>query len=206
RKSNFMFKHARGNPVVLLNDDMEVIAPEWLSALIEFAQQKEIGAAGGRLLFPNDRIQHVGVVLGVNDAVAHVYHSFPAEFVGYNGFTHIIRNYSAVTGACLATRKEVLEQTGGLDEGFPIDYNDIDYCLKTLERGYRVVYTPYCELYHFEGQSAQRTAPDPEATQVFRQRWAKYVENDPYYNPNLTRMGVDFAAALAAIQPVFQKR
>ena len=194
RKVNFVFRQARGGHIVLLNDDLEVITPEWLTALLEFSQQPEIGVVGGRLLLPDQRVQHCGVVLGVNDACAHIYHNYPADLVGYNGFTHIIRNYSAVTGACLATRKELLESTGGFDERFPVDYNDIDYCLSMLSRGLRVVYTPYCELYHFEGQSAKRTAADPESTQLFRRKWARYVENDPYYNPNLTRSGVDFSA------------
>jgi len=162
---------------------------------LEFSQLREVGAVGARLLFPDDRIQHVGVVLGVNGGAAHVYHGYPASFIGYNGFTHIVRNYSAVTGACMATRKEVIEELGGFDVRFAIDYNDIDYCLRAVERGYRIVYTPYAELYHFEGQTARRREASPLATRLFRERWPRYIENDPFYNPNLTRNGVDFAPA-----------
>jgi glycosyltransferase involved in cell wall biosynthesis len=107
-KANFAVKQVKSEHLVLLNDDMEVISTEWLSALLEFTQQPEIGVAGARLLFPDNRVQHVGVAIGVNDGAAHVYHNYPAEFVGYNGFTHLIRNYSAVTAACLATRKDVV--------------------------------------------------------------------------------------------------
>ncbi len=195
-KVNHVIRQAKGTHIVLLNDDLEVISPDWLSALLEFSQQSEIGVVGARLLLPGNRLQHAGVVLGVNDAAAHIYHNYPADLIGYNGFTHIIRNYSAVTGACMATRKELIESAGGFDERFPVDYNDIDYCLAMLSRGKRIVYTPYCELYHFEGQSARRTAPDPESTRLFRRKWARYIENDPYYNPNLTRSGVNFSAAL----------
>lgn len=193
-KANFAARAARSEHFVLLNDDLEVISSEWLRALLEFSQQREIGAVGARLLFPNNRIQHVGVAVGVNGGAAHLYHHFPADFVGYNGFTHIVRNYSAVTGACLATRKEVFDRVGGFDERLAIDYNDIDFCLKVREAGYRIVYTPYAELYHFEGRSAQRTAQNPDEVALFRSKWPKYLENDPYYNPNLTRTGVDFAA------------
>jgi len=194
-KANYMFKEARYEHVVLLNDDLEIISAEWLRALLEFSQLREVGAVGARLLFPDDRIQHVGVVLGVNGGAAHVYHGYPASFIGYNGFTHIVRNYSAVTGACMATRKEVIEELGGFDVRFAIDYNDIDYCLRAVERGYRIVYTPYAELYHFEGQTARRREASPLATRLFRERWPRYIENDPFYNPNLTRNGVDFAPA-----------
>jgi GT2 family glycosyltransferase/glycosyltransferase involved in cell wall biosynthesis len=195
-KTNFMFRHARGEHIVLLNDDMEVITPEWLRALLEHSQRRAVGAVGARLIFPNDRIQHVGVVIGVNDGAAHVYHNYPAAFIGYNAFTHLVRNYSAVTGACLATRKSILEEVGGFDVDFAIDYNDIDYCLRAGQRGYRVVYTPYAELYHFENQTARRRAACPHAQQLFVTRWAHVMHHDPYYNPNLTRNALDFAPAL----------
>jgi GT2 family glycosyltransferase len=178
---------------VLLNDDLEVIGGDWLSALLEFTQRREIGIAGGRLLYPNDTVQHAGVVLGVNGCAAHPFYETPRDAIGYNGFSHLIRNYSAVTGACMATRREVIEQTGGFDERLPIDFNDIAFCLAARERGYRIVYTPYCELYHFEGITSKRRTQDPKEVEYFSRKWAKYVDNDPYYNPNLTRFGSDFA-------------
>jgi GT2 family glycosyltransferase/glycosyltransferase involved in cell wall biosynthesis len=192
-KANFAVRQARNEHLVLLNDDMEVISTEWLSALLEFTQQPEIGVAGARLLFPDQRVQHVGVVIGVNDGAAHLYHSYPADFVGYNGFTHTIRNYSAVTGACLATRRDVVERASGFDERLAIDYNDIDFCLAVREQGFRIVYTPYAELYHFEGCSAPRHAQNAEEVALFRAKWHRYLTHDPYYNPNLTRTGLDCA-------------
>lgn len=194
-KANFSFSQTRGEHVVLLNDDMEVISPGWLDALIEFSQQPEIGAVGARLLFPSERVQHCGVVIGVNNGAAHVYHNYPASFIGYNGYTHAIRNYAAVTGACLATRRSVIEELGGFDESLAIDYNDIDYCLAALDRGYRIVYTPFAELYHFEGVTVKRREQNPDEVRLFSERWAKYMERDPFYNPNLTRNGVDFSLA-----------
>ena len=194
-KANFAVKQA-GDYLVLLNDDMEVISSEWLTALMEYAQQPQIGAVGARLLFPDNAVQHVGVAIGVNGGAAHLYHNYPADLIGYNAFTHIVRNYSAVTAACLATRKEVVARAGGFDERLAIDYNDIDFCLSVLEAGYRIVYTPYAELYHFEGRSAERRSQNPAEVALFQQKWAKYLNHDPHYNPNLSRTRVDFSAAV----------
>jgi GT2 family glycosyltransferase len=192
-KANFAVRSCRTEHLVMLNDDMEIINADWLTSLLELSQDPEIGAVGARLLHADGTIQHVGCVIGVNGGAAHVYHSFPGDFVGYNGFTHLIRNYAAVTGACMATRKSVLAQIGGLDESFAVDFNDTDLCLKMLEAGYRVVYTPYAQLFHFEGVSAQRTTQNAEERRRFIARWPRYMENDPYFNPNFARDRFDFA-------------
>jgi GT2 family glycosyltransferase len=194
-KANFALRVCRTEHLVMLNDDMEVINEDWLSSLIELSQEPEIGAVGGRLLHADGSIQHVGCVIGVNGGSAHVYHSFPNTHIGYNGFTHLIRNYSAVTGACFATRKSVVAQVGGFDEGFAVDFNDTDLCLRILEGGYRVAYTPYCQLFHFEGASAQRTKQNVDEHRRFVSRWARYMENDPYFNPNFAKNRFDFTVA-----------
>ncbi|HTR16613.1 MAG TPA: glycosyltransferase, partial [Acetobacteraceae bacterium] len=191
-KANFSIRQCRTEHLVMLNDDMEVINPDWLGALMELSQDPEIGAVGGRLLHADGTIQHVGTVIGVNDGTAHIYHSFPGDFIGYNGFTHLIRNYSAMTGACFATRKSVLTQVGGFDEGFAIDFNDTDLCLKIVECGYRLVYTPYSEMYHFESKSAVRTTQDLGEKRRFVTKWQRYMENDPQYNINLARDRFDY--------------
>jgi GT2 family glycosyltransferase/glycosyltransferase involved in cell wall biosynthesis len=194
-KANFAVRNSRTELLVLLNDDMEVISPDWLTALIEVAQQPDIGAVGGRLLHDDGTLQHAGAVVGLNGSVGHVYHNVARDFVGYNGFTHIIRNYSAVTAACLATRKAVVMHAGGFDESFATDFNDIDLCLRMREAGYRIVYTPYCELYHFEGQSLPRQTQNFRERALFCERWSKIVDRDPYYNENLTRTKLDFSRA-----------
>jgi GT2 family glycosyltransferase/glycosyltransferase involved in cell wall biosynthesis len=193
KKANFAFQQARGRHILLLNDDMEVISPEWLGAMIEFTQQEEIGVVGARLLLPDDRIQHVGLVLGVNNGAAHAFHEYPAGSIGYNAYTHLIRNYSAVSAACMAMRMDVIEKAGGFDEQFGTDFNDIDFCLRVMQKGFRIVYTPYAELYHFEGTSIKRKIQNPDEVALFTSRWAEEIQNDPYYNPNLTRVGVDFS-------------
>lgn len=191
-KANFAVRQCRTEHIVMLNDDMEVINADWLTALLEISQDPEIGIVGGRLLHADGTIQHVGTVIGINGGTAHIYHSFPGEFIGYNGFTHLIRNYSAMTGACIATRKSVLAQVGGLDESFAVDFNDTDLCLKIVEAGYRIVYTPYCEMYHYESISQVRTTQDSDERHRFVSKWSRYVENDPFYNVNLARHRFDY--------------
>lgn len=192
-KANFSIRCARTEHVVILNDDMEVADEGWLTALLEMSIEPEIGAVGAKLLHADGSVQHVGCAIGVCGAAAHVYHSYPGDFVGYNGFTHLIRNYAAVTGACLATRKSLLAQLGGFDESFAVDFNDTDLCLRMQEAGYRVVFTPYAQLFHFEGASAQRTKQNPEELKRFVARWGRFVENDPYFNPNFDKARFDFA-------------
>lgn len=194
-KANFALKVCRTEHLVMLNDDMEIINADWLTSLLEISQEPEIGAVGARLLHADGSIQHVGCVIGICGGSAHVYHSAPGEFIGYNGFTHLIRNYSAVTGACMATRKSVVAQIGGFDESFAVDFNDTDLCLRMIESGYRIVYTPYCQLFHFEGASAQRSKQNADEHRRFVARWGRFMDNDPHYNPNFARDRFDFSVA-----------
>lgn len=192
-KSNYGLRLLDTDHVVLLNDDMQVTGGEWLSALLEFSQKPEIGACAGKLLHANGTIQHAGVVLGVNGGAAHIYHDSPGDLVGYNAFTHVIRNYSVLTAACMATRRSVIDEVGGFDRRFAIDYNDTDLCLRMRRQGYRLVYTPYSELLHFESASAKRTVQNPDEVALFRSRWAEAVDRDPYYNSNLSTTRHDFS-------------
>ena len=194
-KANASLRRVRTEHVVLMNDDMEAFDGDWLRALLEFSQDPRIGGCGGKLLHADGTIQHVGTVLGVNGGAAHVYHGFPGDFVGYNGYTHVIRNYSAMTGAGLATRMGVLHEMGGFDPLFAIDFNDTDLCLRMRQHGYRLVYTPHSRLYHFESKTAVRTSQDPAEAAQFRRRWQPVLDNDPQYNPNLSRVRHDFAQA-----------
>jgi GT2 family glycosyltransferase len=192
RKFNFAWPLCGAEKIISLNDDIEVITPDWIESLCEQMWSDEVGIVGAKLYHANNTIQHAGVVLGVNNGAAHIYHGYPRDFIGYNGFTHLVRNYSAVTAACLLTKKSLLEKVGGFDEIFAIDYNDIDFCLKVREKGLRIVFTPFCELYHFESSSIKRVAASDLETHLFKERWAKYLENDPYYNPNLPKHRHDY--------------
>jgi glycosyltransferase involved in cell wall biosynthesis len=183
---------ARGDHLLLLNDDIEVIMPEWLSAMLELSQEAAIGAVGPKLLYPDGRLQHIGIVLGVAGVAAHPFHQHPGVSPGYAGSAMIVRNYSAVTGACLMTRRELFETIGRFDERFPSDFNDIDYCLRLRQAGYRIVYTPWAQLYHHESASFGIRRQDYAALAEMRRRWGALIDNDPFYNPNLTRDFPDY--------------
>ncbi len=195
RKANFAFRHIATEHFIMLNDDMEVIEPGWIDALMELAIRPTTGVVGARLLFPDGSIQHCGMVLGVFGAAAHVYHRGKSDEIGYSGFTHTIRNYSAVTGACMAMRTNLVSEIGGFDEKLAIDYNDTDFCLRAQAAGYRNIYTPFASLYHFEGKTAVRSASNADDQRLFCERWAKVLARDPNYNPNLSKSAVDFSEA-----------
>lgn len=191
-KINFGAAAAAGDHFVLFNDDLEVVSGEWLSAMLEYSQLPEVGAVGAKLLYPDGRLQHIGMALGVAGIAAHVFHQHPGASPGYAGSAMIVRNYSAVTGACLMTRREVFIEVGRFDEVFPIDFNDVDYCLRLRRAGYRVVYTPWARLLHHESASFGARRQDLDGMAEMRRRWAGVLDNDPYYNPNLTRDFPDY--------------
>jgi GT2 family glycosyltransferase len=179
--------------LLFLNNDVEVIDSEWLTIMAEHVQRPEVGAVGARLLYPNDTVQHAGVVLGVGGIAEHAFRHFPADAPGVCRQLQVTRNYSSVTGACLLTRRDVFEEVGGFDEErLPVTFNDVDLCLKMRRAGYLVVYTPFARLYHHESATRRRSVEALE-TEVMRERWPDYLERDPYYNPNLSRERADFS-------------
>jgi GT2 family glycosyltransferase len=183
---------AAGDQIVLFNDDLEVITPDWIEALLEYAQADRIGAVGPKLLLPDGRLQHIGIVLGVCGTAAHAFHQAPGGTPGYFGSALGPRNYSAVTGACLMTRRALFEGMGGFDEGLASDFNDVDYCLRLGRAGYRTVFTPYAELYHHESSSYGRRAWNAAERARVQEKWPEAFEQDPFYNPNLTRDFPDY--------------
>lgn len=192
RLNNKAVAHAKGDYILLLNNDVEVIAEDWLAAMLEHAQREEVGAVGAQLLYADGTIQHAGVVLGLQGAAAHAHKYRLASAPGYFYFPHLIRNYSAVTAACLLTRKAVYEGVGGLDERLAVTFNDVDFCLRLQEKGYLVVYTPHAKLYHHESRSRWRQPPPLEEKRYILARWGSLIARDPYYNPHLTLKREDF--------------
>ena len=184
---------AKGEFLLLLNDDTEVITSDWLESMLEFAQQKEIGAVGAKLFYPHGKIQHAGVmVLGGNPG--HAYHGLDEDHPGYFCSNIVNRNYIGVTAACLMIRKEIFDELGGLDESFPLNYNDVDLCLKAHQARYRNVVTPYVQLIHYESASRAKGLRPGEWEQL-NNRWNSYLESlngDPYYNPNLSCKNANF--------------
>jgi len=184
------------SPVLLfLNDDTSVIAPGWLTAMVELVTRPEVGVVGAKLLYPDGRIQHAGVVMGIFENCGHAFKGLHAKEQHYFDFPDVIRNVSAVTGACLMTRAEVFWKVGGFDERkLAVAFNDIDLCLKIGSAGYRVVYTPYALLTHYEAftKTAKDLTPHPNEVAEMKMRWAKIIACDPFYNPNLSRASEDY--------------
>jgi GT2 family glycosyltransferase len=183
---------ARGEQFLFMNNDLEVIAPDWMEALLEHAQRPEVGAVGARLIYPNGRVQHAGVVLGIASTAGHAFHLLPADAPGYASLGHVVRNVSAVTGACMMVPRDVFARAGGFDERLPIAYNDVDFCLRIRKAGNLVVYTPYATLYHHESATRQGLHPFEDEA-LFRVRWRRELLDDPYYSTHLTRDRGDFS-------------
>ena len=200
RINNAAAKQARGEYLVFLNNDIEVITPEWLFELVSHAQRPEIGAVGAKLWYPNDTIQHAGLVLMAGLA-AHAHLGRKRGDHGYFSRANLTQSLSAVTAACLCVRRKVFEEIGGFDETLAVAFNDVDLCLRIQAAGYRNLYTPYAELYHHE--SASRGYEDTQEkmerfqkeADVLRSRWMPVLMSDPYYNPNLTLSGDPFTLA-----------
>ena len=201
--NNFAVKYANGKFVLFLNNDIEVISEDWLGSMVEHIEREKVGAVGAKLLYPNNTIQHAGVIMGTGIA-GHAFKYFPADAPGYFSMLSVIRNYCAVTGACLLTKKSLFEEIGGFDEiNLAIAYNDVDFCLRLLKSGYLVVYTPYAKLYHHESLSrgndeALKYINPAKYQRVLAEReymgntWGAFIRNDPYYNKNLTRKSENF--------------
>jgi O-antigen biosynthesis protein len=199
--NNFAVGQTSAPWLLFLNNDIEVIAPDWLTIMAEHVQRREVGAVGPRLLYPDNTIQHAGVVVGVGGIAESSFRHFPADAPGVARQLQVTRNYSAVTGACLLTRRDVFDEVRGFDEEqLPVTFNDVDLCLKMRRAGYLVVYTPFAALYHHES-ATRKPALEPRETQVMQERWAEVLARDPYYNPNLSRERADFSLGSIA-EPV----
>jgi O-antigen biosynthesis protein len=182
RKINLGVLHTRSDYLVLLNDDTEVITPEWIESLLMFARDPAIGAVGAKLRFADGRLQHVGVV-AVDGNPGHPYYGFPADFDGHTDNARTPTNRIAVTAACMMTRRDCFDAVGGLSLEFPLNYNDVDYCLKLHHAGRRIVFDPYAELFHFETSSRATGRVSEDELATLRARWGRILRRDPYYNP-----------------------
>lgn len=185
------------SPILLfLNDDTSVLSSEWLEAMVELVMRPEVGAVGAKLLYPDGRIQHAGVVMGIYDNCGHAFKGLDGSARHYFDFSDVIRNVSAVTGACLMTKSDVFWKVGGFDEeDFAVAFNDIDLCLKIGALGYRVLYTPHALLHHHEAfsKTSKDVVPHPDEVAAMRVKWEKVILQDPFYSPNLTRNDEDYS-------------
>ena len=200
--NNFGVKQTKGDYILLLNNDTEVITVNWMEELLMYAQREDVGAAGAKLYYGNKTIQHAGVVLqlGAHRTAGHSHYGQSRENLGYMGRLCYAQNVSAVTGACLLVKKSLFEEVGGLDESFAISLNDVDFCLKLREKGLLNVFTPFAELYHYESvsrgldDSGEKAERYNRESAHFRGKWKTVLEKgDPYYNPNFSLDRSDFA-------------
>ena len=200
--NNYAVAQAKGEYLLFLNNDTEVINSDWLEGMVEQAQRESIGAVGAFLLYPDDTIQHAGVVLGIGGIGGHSHKHFPATHTGYFNQVLLTSNYSAVTGACLMCRREVFEAIDGFDEKLSVAFNDVDLCLKMLTAGYQNIYLPHVKLYHHESKSrGYEDTPEKirrfeQETALMKRKWNHLLQHDPCYNPNLTKEREDFTLPL----------
>ena len=198
--NNFGVQESRGDIIGLINNDIEPINPQWLDDMIGQVQREEIGCVGAKLYYPNNTVQHAGVILGIGGVAGHAHKYFHRNETGYFSRLMLPQNLSAVTAACLLVRREVFLEVGGLnEEHLAVAYNDVDFCLKVRDAGYRNLWTPYAELYHHESVSRGRDHSGEKQARAEREdaymmkTWGDALTTDPFYNPNLTLVHEDFS-------------
>ena len=208
---NFGVQKAQGTHIASINSDVQLISWNWAEALMAHTQRPEVGVVGGKLYFPDNTIQHAGIVIGINGYAGHAHKGRPCNDDGYFHRANLIQNISAVTGAFMMFRKTLFEQIEGFDESYPVACNDVDFCLRAREHGFLNIFTPYAEAYHHESSTrgyedsiSDRARFDQEVSR-FRTRHKKIVESgDPYYNVNLSLLSEDFAIQ-DALRPTYDK-
>jgi GT2 family glycosyltransferase len=192
RVNNLGAAQAAGDILCFLNDDTEVMTADWLEQLVARVSLPQVAAAGPMLYYPDDTIQHAGVILGHGGVAGHACHREPRGSFGYFGRACLEQDVSCVTAACMAIRADVFRTLGGFDEGMPLAYNDVDLCLRLRAAGWRIIWTPAAELVHHESASLGRHDAGPQAKQfardvaLMRQRWESVLQADPFYNRNLS--------------------
>ena len=191
--NNFAAKEAKGEYLLFLNNDVEILTPDWMEEMLQNCQQENVAAVGAKLYYPDDTIQHAGVVLGLGGIAGHIMCRASKEAPGYFGRMISVQEISAVTAACMMVKKSDFDAVGGLDETFQVAFNDIDLCMKFRAAGKKIIFTPYAELYHYESKSrGLEDTPEKQfrfdkEVKRFQEKWAQQLEmGDPYYSPNLS--------------------
>ncbi|OEG11399.1 glycosyl transferase family 2 [Enterococcus ureasiticus] len=193
RINNIAASKAKGKYLLFLNNDTQVIAPDWMTRMVSYGQFERVGCVGAKLYYPDRTIQHAGVIMGLGDVAGHGHHYFPDKDLGYFGRLYLDVDYLAVTAACVLVKKVDFEMVGGFDEEFTIAFNDVDLCMKVYELGRYNVWAHQAELYHFESKSRGYENTPEKITRfdgekkLLQKKWRKYIDNDPFYSPNLTR-------------------
>lgn len=199
RLMNLGAKASRGELLLLLNNDTEVISPDWMNRMVAYCMLPDVGAVGAKLLYPNNTVQFAGAILGLGDAATHCFVGSSSDDIGYWGSLVCLTEYSILTAACMMVSKEIFWQAGGFDENLAVEFNDFDFCLKLKSMAKHQLFIPQVQLYHHESISRGHPRENPKTykrylaeLQSFRKRWAELIENDPAYNTYLSRVFDDF--------------
>ena len=197
--NNYGVQHADGDYILLLNNDTEVISPDFIEEMLGYCMRQDVGAVGARLFYVDDTIQHAGVIIGIGGMAGHCFIGRSKNHYGYFNRILCAQDYSAVTAACMMVDRKIFEEVHGLNEDFKVAFNDIDLCMKIREKGYLVVYTPFAELHHYESKSRgmENTLDKIDRfnheIELFQNRWSDILKDgDPFYNPNLSLKYPDF--------------
>lgn len=197
--NNFGAQFCTGEYLLLLNNDIEVITPDWIEEMLMFAQREDVGDVGAMLYYPDNTIQNAGICLGMSGTAGSFFQDVSRNSFGYMGRLLYTQNVSAVSSTCMLLRREVWDKVGGLDEDWAVAFNDVDLCMRIRKAGYLTVWTPYAELIHYESKSRgqddtpQKRKRFEDEVLRFQSRWAKELEaGDPYYNPNFSLDRSDF--------------
>ena len=196
--NNFAVREAQGEYLLFLNNDVEIITDSWLEEMLQLCQQKDVGIVGAKLYYPDDTIQHAGVVVGLGGVAAHILCKLPRDAQGYMGRLRCVQEMSAVTAACMMVKTSVFKSVDGFDEELKVAFNDIDLCMKVRSKEEKIIFTPYAELYHYESKSrGMEDTPEKQLrfsreVNCFRRKWEReLLKGDPYYSPNLTLNNTD---------------
>ena len=190
---NYGVKNSDGEFIIQLNNDTELETEDWLEDMLGFCSREDVGAVGVKLFYPDNTIQHAGIVIGVDRVAAHLFRGLPRHLHGYFARESSIQDFSAVTGACMMSKRSVYEEVEYMDENMPVAFNDLDFCLKIRETGKLIVYDPFVTLKHYESKTRgyedtpEKVARFEAEIEKFQKKWKKiYDEGDPYYNPNFS--------------------
>lgn len=189
--NNFGRKFVKGEYIVLLNNDVEIITKNWLEEMLGICEQNNVGIVGAKLLYNDNSVQHAGVIIGVGGVAGHIHKNIKDKDPGYFSRANIVNNFSAVTAACMMVKTSIYDEVNGLDENFQVAFNDVDFCMKVRDKGYLVVYTPFAKLYHYESKTrGDEDTPEKRKRfageiKLFKSKWAKQLhDGDPYFNKN----------------------
>ena len=196
---NYGVKNSDGEFIVQLNNDTELETPDWLEDMLGFCSREDVGAVGVKLFYPDNTIQHAGIVFGVDRVATHLFRGLPRHVPGYFARESSIQDFSAVTAACMMSKRSVYEEVGYMDENMPVAFNDLDFCLKIRETGKLIVYDPFVTLIHYESKTRgyedtpEKVARFEAEIEKFQKKWKKiYEEGDPYYNINFSRNSCNY--------------